>query len=131
MRERCNTKGSSSYHNYGGRGLGLCEEWDDYVLFKDWAMLNGYKEELTIERIDNNGNYCPENCRWATKKEQARNRRRNLLIKIASETKCFSEWCDVFKCDYKRAYQRMKRNSFPFYTVSPFYFERIKKEGTG
>ena len=66
---------SKSYNDYGGRGITLCDEWLDVQNFYDWAMLNGYSEDLTIDRIDNDGNYCPENCRWVTQTIQSRNQR--------------------------------------------------------
>ena len=79
MRYRCETKTNSSYSFYGGRGISVCKEWQDFQEFYDWSILNGHKETLTIDRIDNNGNYCPSNCRWISQQEQARNMRTNKL----------------------------------------------------
>lgn len=93
MKARCENKKHIAYKNYGGRGITICDEWrNSFEAFYDWAMSHGYQENLTIDRIDNNGNYCPENCRWATTKEQASNKRNNHRITINGQTKTVSEW---------------------------------------
>lgn len=81
---------------YGGRGITVCEEWkNDFATFKEWAMENGYADNLTIDRIDNDNGYFPENCRWATKKVQQRNTNRALLVTWEGETKPLGEWSDI------------------------------------
>jgi hypothetical protein len=97
IKKRCNNEKTPQYKDYGGRGIRICPEWENnFKAFYDWAMANGYKEGLTIERIDNNGNYEPSNCRWATPKEQANNRRNTPYITYNGVTKTSREWDDYF-----------------------------------
>lgn len=99
MRARCNNPKNTRYAAYGGRGIKICDEWNDFKVFHDWAYANGYDEsakygECTIDRIDTNGNYEPSNCRWCNSKEQANNRRRNVNITYNGETKTAEEWAE-------------------------------------
>ena len=98
MKQRCIKKKNKDYKNYGGRGINICKEWqNDYMNFYNWAINNGYKEnlDLSIDRINVNKGYCPENCRWTDKKSQARNRRSNRNITYNGETHCISEWLSL------------------------------------
>ena len=83
MKGRCNNPNDSCYYKYGARGIKVCEEWNYFFEeFMDWALSHGYSDELSIDRKDNNGNYCPENCRWATIVEQNNNQRRTIWVEI-------------------------------------------------
>lgn len=95
MKVRCYSKTNPRYKEWGGRGITMCAEWkDSFLAFYKWSVENGYNDELTIDRIDNNGNYEPSNCRWATLKEQANNTRRNHFITFNGETHTISEWSE-------------------------------------
>lgn len=93
IKTRCFNKNSKSYKEYGGRGIKMCEEWlHEFQAFYNWAIENGYKDGLTIDRIDNNGNYTKENCRWVTMKEQNNNKRTSKYITYNNETHTMTEW---------------------------------------
>ena len=95
MKKRCNEKNHKSYYRYGGRGITYCSEWEDFNNFMGWALKNGYKENLTLDRIDNDKGYYPENCRWATPKEQSRNRHTNKFLTYKGNTKTIAEWEEI------------------------------------
>lgn len=95
MKSRCFRKKDKRYSNYGGRGISVCKEWEKFEPFYQWAISNGYKEGLTIERINVNGNYEPKNCKWITLKEQALNTTQNHVITYKGETHCLIEWVKI------------------------------------
>ena len=102
MKARCYIKGNPGYKNYGGRGIKVDDLWKEHFLyFYDWAMSNGYQDDLTIERIDNNGNYEPSNCVWISREKQAHNTRQNVNITYNGETKCMEEWSKIFGINSK------------------------------
>ena len=92
MKNRCNSPNNTNYQSYGGRGIKICDEWQDFKNFKDWAIANGYEDSLTIDRIDVNGDYTPSNCRWITQKEQCNNRRTTHLIEYNGEIHSMKQW---------------------------------------
>jgi hypothetical protein len=109
MVSRCTNPNSDLYQNYGGRGIAVCNEWLEYGAFKDWATKNGYSDSLTIDRIDNNGNYEPGNCRWATVKTQSNNRRNTRMITLNGETLPFAVWCGRLGLKYKTVSRRLEK----------------------
>ena len=117
MKKRCYNLMSKSYKDYGGRGIKMCDEWlSDFVSFYKWAVANGYKDNLTIDRIDVNGNYEPSNCRWATVTEQANNKRNNRFIQYKEEKHTIAEWSKILKIKRETIRYRIKHN-FPLEKV--------------
>lgn len=98
MIKRCTRQHHPAYPDYGGRGIRVCEEWLDVLKFESWAMASGYEEWLSIDRINNNGNYEPSNCRWVGKIVQANNTRANHLVTAFGETKTAAEWSRDPRC---------------------------------
>ena len=110
MKTRCYNPKATHYSRYGGRGITICDEWrNSFQAFHDWAMLHGYSDKLTIDRIDVNGNYEPGNCRWATIREQSFNRSNNHNFTIVGVTKTLTEWCELHSINYKTVRDRLRR----------------------
>lgn len=107
MKQRCLNPKSTAYDRYGGRGIRVCAEWMEFIPFRDWALASGYAEGLSIERVDNEGDYTPVNCRWATATEQSRNRRSNHLFTRAGETRTLKEWAALSSVPYATVYARV------------------------
>ena len=109
MKARCFRQNCHKYKDYGARNVTVCDEWkNDFKAFNDWAFANGYKEGLSIERIDNDGNYEPSNCKWITKEAQAKNKRSNVFIEFNNERHCLAEWARLLNINYKLLHQRLK-----------------------
>ena len=115
MKKRCYNPRSNAYERYGGRGIGIYQEWlNDFMSFYNWSMENGYNDNLSIDRIDVNGNYEPSNCRWATIDEQSSNKRDTVYYEMFGLNKPLTEWCKYAEIKYSRAYQRLKNGNNPF-----------------
>lgn len=114
MIDRCTRETCNSYRLYGGRGITVCDEWFDSKEFIEWAFNNGYKEDLTLDRVDSNGNYEPSNCRWVDWKTQANNTRRNHFVTIGNETLTVSQWAEKNGLPYKLIYKRTRDLGWSF-----------------
>lgn len=112
MKARCYNKNYQNYDNWGGRGIKVCDEWlgeHGFENFYDWSMSNGYTDDLTIDRIDNDKGYSPYNCRWATQLVQANNTRKNIYIQYQGKTQSLPDWCRELNLEYSMIYLRYKR----------------------
>ena len=110
MHGRCNNPTYVGYGRYGGRGISVCEEWDEFINFYEWAMSHGYERGLSIDRVDNDGDYCPENCRWTDMLTQGNNRGNNRHVTYAGETHTLAEWSRLLDVDYHALRFRISRN---------------------
>ena len=110
MKRRCETvKSGKQKNNYADRGIIICEEWHDFIEFQKWAFSSGYNEKLTIDRINNNGNYCPENCRWVNNKIQANNKRNNVRLTYSNKTQTIAQWADELGMKYNTLDERLRK----------------------
>lgn len=111
FRQRCNNPNRSGYKDYGGRGITYAKAWDSYPVFKEWALRNGYKAGLELDRANNDGNYTPRNCKWSTRDEQARNTSRVRMLSAFGEAKIMVEWVEDRRCivGYGTLESRMRR----------------------
>lgn len=125
IRQRCTNPKATGYQYYGGKGVKVCEEWNAFFPFAIWAILNGYEEHLTIDRIDTNGDYCPENCRWSDIKTQANNTTRNHYIK----GKTIAQYAEENNINYRTLHNKVTRSglsiedalSLPLYNPKKVY----------
>ena len=110
MRQRCSWERAEYYDRYGGRGISVCQEWDeDFSAFCVWALQNGYSDSLSIDRIDVDGDYEPTNCRWSTMKVQENNRTNNVVVGYEGKSLTLAEWADEYGLKYTTFYERLKR----------------------
>ena len=110
MINRCYNKDAKDYSYYGGRGISVYNGWKkSFSMFCVWALENGYESDLTLDRKDTDGNYCPENCKWSSWAEQNRNKRQTRKIEINGETKCLKDWCVEFGLNYDTVAMRIHR----------------------
>ena len=110
IKTRCYNERDPHFERWGNRGITMCAEWkDNFQNFYDWSMSHGYSDDLTIDRIDNNGNYEPSNCRWVDMKKQTRNNSRNHIVKLNGIERPLIEWTEIYKINYKTVRDRLKR----------------------
>lgn len=128
MKQRCYDKNCKDYVLYGDRGVTVCNDWlDNPTAFFDWSIKNGYKENLTLDRIDCNSNYSQSNCRWITLEEQQRNKRNNRRIAFMGEVFCLSEWAELTGISYRTLKTRLDRG----WNIERALTERVQKHQQG
>ena len=113
IKQRCTNPNSHNFCRYGGRGISLCDEWDDFEPFCDWAIANGYSDGLSIDRIDNDGNYSPENCRWIEPIEQMNNTRRNVYVTYKGERLTIAQLARKYNLKYSTLQTRISKLKYP------------------
>lgn len=123
IRNRCYNQKHHDYIHYGERGITVCDEWkNDFIAFEKWAKNNGYNEKLTIERIDANSNYCPDNCKWITIQEQQSNKRNSHYIEYQGEKRTLAEWSRILDINHAVILTRLRRGWPVEKALSPIKF---------
>ena len=107
MCNRCSNRANPAWKNYGGRGIVVCEEWKSYEKFREWAYTNGYSDNLSIDRIDNDKGYSPDNCRWVDSYTQANNKRNNHVVEYNGESRTLAEWANYLNIPYRTLHHRV------------------------
>lgn len=129
MKTRCYNSNHVRYNEYGGRGIVICEEWlDDFMAFYSWSLENGYNDMLSIDRINNDKGYYPNNCQWATSKEQQHNLRNNLYITINDETKSLYEWADEYNLNPRLIDKRYRKGKTNKDLIKPKIERKAEKQ---
>lgn len=113
MKQRCYNTKNASYQHYGAKGIIVCDEWQEFIPFYDWAMANGYQDDLTIDRIDVNGNYEPNNCRWANIEQQNNNKSDTKLITYKGKTQSLSKWTKELNIKFTTLNARIYKWNMP------------------
>ena len=113
MKSRCLNQSVPHYGRYGGRGIGVCDDWISFEPFRDWALANGYRDDLSIDRVDTNGDYEPGNCRWATLTTQARNARTNVRYPFRGQNLTIPEIAEIVGMDKQTLWRRVKASGMP------------------
>jgi hypothetical protein len=133
MISRCYNEKIDTYELYGGRGIKICNEWlnkeNGFINFYKWSIQNGYTEFLTLDRMNVNGNYTPDNCRWATNQQQSNNKRSNHYVEMDGEIKTLSEWCEIFNISYKTVQSRLQTGWEEIKAITTPIKTKYKKKG--
>lgn len=115
MKERCYNPNSKSYHRYGGRGIKVCDEWlNDFSAFESWALSHGYSPELKLDRVDNDGDYCPENCEFVTNKKNCQHKGNTRYYTLNGKTQNLAQWCEEMKIPYATVLTRLDKYGWDF-----------------
>lgn len=133
MRKRCRDKNYIGRAQYFDRGISVCPEWNySYPEFRDWALSHGYSSDLTIDRIDNGGNYCPENCQWITNAEQQKNRRDNRILEFNGRKQIMADWAREVGMNLSTLKDRLKRGwSVPDALTKPLMQTYMRRSSIG
>jgi hypothetical protein len=126
MKKRCYNEKCPDFKNYGGRGITVCDEWrNDFKAFYDWSISHGWKKDLYIDRIDNDGNYDPSNCRWTTMTVQANNTRHIHAITYNGKTQSMMDWCRELDLDYYTVRSRINNYNW---SIERAFTTKTRKE---